>query len=315
MATAASAPAKEQNVQSNLRGIVDAMVKIGITDPNYIKALLGNVMKESAGKVVNEDIMGWAKTANDRIRNYFGKRVGHLSDEQLTALKGNKASFLETFSEIIYGMNTDIGKGMDNLEPGDGYRYRGRGFIQLTGKKNYRAASKALYGDDRLVQNPDLVNDPSVAAPVVAWYMKEGKDRMAKRLGFGSGPLDAEQARILTTSQIAGSDIRKKTIADEILGKVAKHQGQMDGVVPAQFQAKNGGIIPALPGGSTVLAGEAGQNEAVVPLPDGKSIPIETARNTEQMDVMFAQLGKMDELIRIMQNQLGVSEKLLKYAQ
>jgi predicted chitinase len=84
---------------------------------------------------------------------------------------------------------------------------------------------------------------------------------------------------------------------------------------PVHFTAKNGGIVPALPGGVNVLAGENGQNEAVVPLPDGKSIPIETARNNEQMDVMFAQLGKMDELIRIMQNQLGVSEKLLKYAQ
>jgi putative chitinase len=84
---------------------------------------------------------------------------------------------------------------------------------------------------------------------------------------------------------------------------------------PVHFTAKNGGIVPALPGGVNVLAGEAGQNEAVVPLPDGKTIPIETAKNTEQMDVMFAQLGRMDELIRIMQNQLGVSEKLLKYAQ
>jgi len=138
---------------------------------------------------------------------------------------------------------------------------------------------------------------------------------MAKSLGFGSGPLNEEQARILTTSQIAGSDIRKKTVGDEILGKVAKHQGQMDGMIQPHFMAKNGGIVPALPGGVNVLAGEAGQNEAVVPLPDGKSIPIETPRNTEQMDVMFAQLGKMDELIRIMQSQLGVSEKLLKYAQ
>ena len=83
---------------------------------------------------------------------------------------------------------------------------------------------------------------------------------------------------------------------------------------PVHFQAKDGGVVPALPGGVNVLAGENGQNEAVVPLPNGRAIPVETPKNDEQMSVMIAQLGKMDELIRIMQNQLGVSEKLLSYS-
>lgn len=43
---------------------------------------------------------------------------------------------------------------------------------------------------------------------------------------------------------------------------------------PVHFSARNGGIIPAAPGGRTVLAAEAGLNEAFVPLPDGKRIPV-----------------------------------------
>jgi len=77
----------------------------------------------------------------------------------------------------------------------------------------------------------------------------------------------------------------------------------------------NGGVIPAVKGGVNVLAAEAGKNEAFVPLPDGKTIPVTIANNVEQMGMMAAQLDRLDQLVRIMQNQVGVSEKILKYAQ
>lgn len=42
---------------------------------------------------------------------------------------------------------------------GDGWRYRGSGFMHTTFKGNYLSASLALFGDDRLVQNPELLRD------------------------------------------------------------------------------------------------------------------------------------------------------------
>src|SRR2546428_339135 len=53
-----------------------------------------------------------------------------------------------------------------------GKQYYGRGYIQLTHAYNYAAASKALYGDDRLVKNPDLVKNEEVAWRVSFWYWK-----------------------------------------------------------------------------------------------------------------------------------------------
>ena len=77
----------------------------------------------------------------------------------------------------------------------------------------------------------------------------------------------------------------------------------------------NGGVIPAAPGGVDVVAGEAGMNEAFVPLPDGRTIPVQIAGAEEQMGMMSAQLDRLDDIVRIMQTQLGVSQRLLKYAQ
>lgn len=52
-----------------------------------------------------------------------------------------------------------------------GTRYYGRGFIQLTWEDNYRKASQAIYGDDRLVRDPDSVsNDPELSMRVSVWY-------------------------------------------------------------------------------------------------------------------------------------------------
>jgi len=57
-----------------------------------------------------------------------------------------------------------------NTKVGDGWRYRGRGFLQLTGRYNYTEASRAL--GLNLVKNPDLVLKPEVAAQTAVWYWK-----------------------------------------------------------------------------------------------------------------------------------------------
>jgi hypothetical protein len=136
--------------------------------------------------------------------------------------------------EMMYGAGTKIGQGMGNTEPGDGFKYRGRGFIQLTGKNNYAAASKAIYGDDRLVKNPDLVNDPSVAAQVSAWYMKKTQGSMAKKLGIDTNNMSQEQANLLATSQVAGKAITPgQGYLGETLAKVNAYSAQTASIAGA----------------------------------------------------------------------------------
>ena len=72
---------------------------------------------------------------------------------------------------------------MGNTEEGDGWKYRGRGLIQLTGKDNYRLASDALGVD--FVANPDLVLTREYAALTAAWYWnKRGLNKEADAKDF-----------------------------------------------------------------------------------------------------------------------------------
>jgi peptidoglycan hydrolase-like protein with peptidoglycan-binding domain len=72
---------------------------------------------------------------------------------------------------------------LGNQGPPDGARFKGRGFIQLTGRYNYTNYSKALGLGDELVKNPDKANDPEIAARLLAKFLKdkEAKIRYALR--------------------------------------------------------------------------------------------------------------------------------------
>jgi predicted chitinase len=59
-------------------------------------------------------------------------------------------------------------KALGNTQVGDGERYKGRGFLQITGRYNYAQAGKAL--GLPLEQYPELMERPDVAAKAAVWY-------------------------------------------------------------------------------------------------------------------------------------------------
>lgn len=73
----------------------------------------------------------------------------------------------EGYFTRIYEGRADLG----NTHPGDGARYHGRGYIQLTGRANYRAYGERLHLP--LEEHPDLALRPDVAARVLVEYFKQ----------------------------------------------------------------------------------------------------------------------------------------------
>ena len=70
---------------------------------------------------------------------------------------------------------------------GDGQRFRGRGLIQITGRSNYRQCSLGLFGDERLLELPELLEQAQWAAESAAWFWERGGlNALADRDEFNS---------------------------------------------------------------------------------------------------------------------------------
>lgn len=153
----------DTNQKENISLLISSMTDKGITDPLTQIGILSVISKECNFKPKSE--VGYDTTSNSRIKGIFGSRVSSLSDSELDALKSNP----EDFFNLVYA--NIIGNGP--VSSGDGYLYRGRGFNQLTGRANYKKYGNIIGKD--LVGNPDLVNEPKVAAEIAIEFATKGK--------------------------------------------------------------------------------------------------------------------------------------------
>ena len=98
----------------------------------------------------------------------------------------------------LYDHRRDLG----NEGPPDGASFRGRGFIQLTGRSNYTVFSSQLGLDDELVRNPELANEPTIAARLLAAFLGAKERAIKEALLIG----DLRGARRLVNGGSHGLD-------------------------------------------------------------------------------------------------------------
>ena len=108
-----------------------------------------------------------------------------------TVHESGAGAYMEEFaSGSAYEGRRDLG----NTQSGDGVRFKGRGYVQITGRNNYSNWSKKLGID--LVSNPELAEKPETAARILVQGMKEGSFTGKKLSDYiGNGKSDFEGAR------------------------------------------------------------------------------------------------------------------------
>lgn len=155
---------KDQNIQV----LLNAMQQAGITNPFSQLGILGTIGKECGFIPKNE--YGYGNTGNARLRHLFGSRLAQFDEPALEALKKNDVLFYD----YIYGyLDKSSGKEWrKHTEPGDGWKYRGRGFNQITFKASYEKYGKMVGVD--LVANPDQLNEVPTAAALAVKFLLNG---------------------------------------------------------------------------------------------------------------------------------------------
>ena len=110
----------------------------------------------------------------------------------------------EKFAELMYGGR------MGNDQPGDGWKYHGRGYVQLTGKENYQAATSRLGID--LVSHPEWASRPDVAAKVAVDFWQNNVHGAAKE--------DVRLATQRVNGEVGADFVNRKALFEQLQRKL-----------------------------------------------------------------------------------------------
>ena len=114
----------------------------------------------------------WPAIQSACVENGLTDRASVIA---VLATVGTEVASFEPINEYggteYFSKNYDGRADLGNIHPGDGARYHGRGFIQLTGRVNYRGYEQKL--GVPLEEQPELALDPAVAARILGRYFKD----------------------------------------------------------------------------------------------------------------------------------------------
>lgn len=126
-----------------------------------------------------QNIMPYAKPT--KVSAFFAPLTAAMAEFEINtparqaaflAQIGHESMQLRYVREIASGEDYEGREDLGNTQKGDGVRFKGRGLIQITGRDNYLKCSQALFGDDRLIQFPELLEDPVYACRSAGWFWK-----------------------------------------------------------------------------------------------------------------------------------------------
>ena len=107
---------------------------------------------------------------------HFLAQIAHESNELRNVKEIGSKSYFERYD------TGKLKKMLGNLKPGDGYRYRGRGLIQITGRANYMAYKNSPRCQGDIITHPELLEKPLGAVKSAMWFWKEhGLNKLADK--------------------------------------------------------------------------------------------------------------------------------------
>ncbi len=177
------------NIKANLPIVLNALIEPNLTDKKMVLMALCMIRAETEGFLPISE-------GQSRFNTSPG---GHPFD--------------------LYDNRRDLG----NQGPPDGAQFRGRGFVQLTGRANYEQFGNAIGLGNKLIEEPELANDPETAAKLLAAFLKnkeipikeallEGDLRTARKLvNGGSNGLDRFTDAFRIGDALIPDDLRVQT--------------------------------------------------------------------------------------------------------
>jgi len=169
-----------------------AMARFNINTPEREALFIAQVLHESGNLTRMVENLNYRPDA--LVRSFRGRFTQQLA-EQYGYVPGVKMADQRMIANIAYGSRMGNGP----IHSDEGWRYRGRGPIQLTGKDNYKRCGAAIGLD--LVTKPELLEQPGPGCLAAGWFWNEGS-----RLGHSLNALaDAGEVGAITRA-INGGD-------------------------------------------------------------------------------------------------------------